>query len=95
MISVEKPGSPEELVHFGVKGQKWGVRKQRTESGRQPVSKKRKAAYILGGVGVTVGTGALIPAAAPVTIAAGAAFAVIMIRRAGNARMSELHAKRS
>jgi hypothetical protein len=27
VISVEKPGSPEELVHSGVKGMKWGVRK--------------------------------------------------------------------
>lgn len=26
MISVEKPGSPQELVHFGRKGMKWGVR---------------------------------------------------------------------
>lgn len=25
MISTEKPGTPEELVHFGVKGMKWGV----------------------------------------------------------------------
>ena len=25
MIDTEKPGSPTELVHFGVKGMKWGV----------------------------------------------------------------------
>lgn len=29
-VSVEKPGTPKELVHFGIKGQKWGVRKQRS-----------------------------------------------------------------
>lgn len=27
MHSIEKPGTPEELVHFGVKGMKWGQRK--------------------------------------------------------------------
>lgn len=27
MLPVEKPGTPEELVHTGVKGMKWGVRK--------------------------------------------------------------------
>ena len=32
MISVEKPGTPEELVHFGVKGMRWGVRKEREAS---------------------------------------------------------------
>lgn len=29
--SVEKPGSPAELVHYGVKGMKWGVRKGYTD----------------------------------------------------------------
>lgn len=34
MISVEKPGSPLEILeHHGVKGQKWGVRKAATKSG--------------------------------------------------------------
>lgn len=31
MISTEKPGTPTELVHHGVKGMKWGVRKAYTE----------------------------------------------------------------
>lgn len=35
MISVEKPGSPEELVHFGAKGMKWGVHKERETSGQK------------------------------------------------------------
>src|SRR4051812_7088977 len=30
MISVEKPGTPYELVHHGVKGMHWGIRKERT-----------------------------------------------------------------
>lgn len=34
MISVEKPGSPAEVLeHHGVKGQKWGVRKNRSTGG--------------------------------------------------------------
>lgn len=28
IASIEKPGTPEELVHFGIKGMKWGVRKE-------------------------------------------------------------------
>jgi hypothetical protein len=27
ITSLEKPGTPEELVHFGTKGMKWGLRK--------------------------------------------------------------------
>lgn len=32
-VSVEKPGTPAELVHHGIKGMKWGVRKDRTSGG--------------------------------------------------------------
>lgn len=28
-VPLEKPGTPEELLHFGVKGMKWGVRNRR------------------------------------------------------------------
>ena len=48
MISVEKPGSPEEILeHVGVKGMKWGVRKAVDKSigtktaGRKPSSYKK------------------------------------------------------
>lgn len=33
MLSVEKPGTPAELVHHGVKGMKWGVRNKSASSG--------------------------------------------------------------
>jgi hypothetical protein len=35
VIATEKPGTPEELVHYGVKGMKWGVRRNR---GNRPLS---------------------------------------------------------
>lgn len=34
-VSVEKPGTPAELVHYGVKGMKWGVRKKVELIGRE------------------------------------------------------------
>lgn len=45
MIVPEKPGTPEELVHTGVKGMKWGVRrKQRETERRQALSTAREDA---------------------------------------------------
>lgn len=50
MITIEKPGSPAELAHHGVKGQKWGVRRARAASRREafnrqnPSKRKRDAA---------------------------------------------------
>jgi hypothetical protein len=47
MLSVEKPGTPEELVHVGVKGMRWGVRKAvdtaigTKTAGRRPSSYKK------------------------------------------------------
>jgi hypothetical protein len=46
-VSVEKPGTPGELVHHGVKGMKWGVRREKAGSGA------RRA----GGVAKKVGKG--------------------------------------
>jgi len=49
MISIEKPGSPEEVLeHLGVKGMRWGVRKAvdtaigTKTAGRKPSSYKKK-----------------------------------------------------
>lgn len=49
MISVEKPGSPEELLHFGKKGMKWGVRNTRESASesfkrKNPTGAQRDAA---------------------------------------------------
>lgn len=60
LVPLEKPGTPEELVvlHVGVKGMHWGIRKQeetsddKPTSTKQPWSTKKKVAV---GVGVTVG----------------------------------------
>lgn len=44
-VSIEKPGTPQELVHFGVKGMKWGVRKQDDTSNRKaakPISERKE-----------------------------------------------------
>lgn len=32
IVPLEKPGTPEELIHFGTKGMKWGVRKERASN---------------------------------------------------------------
>ncbi len=32
IVPLEKPGTPEDLVHFGVRGMKWGIRKQRASN---------------------------------------------------------------
>jgi hypothetical protein len=42
MISVEKPGTPYELVHHGIKGMHWGVRKKEETSGQQSARPEKK-----------------------------------------------------
>lgn len=43
MSFADKPATPEELLHFGVKGMKWGVRKdQSTSGGETPRQKNRR-----------------------------------------------------
>lgn len=60
-VPIEKPGSPEEMLeHFGIKGMKWGVRKQ-TVSGnttKTPMSKKKKIVIGVSVATVAVGVGA-------------------------------------
>jgi hypothetical protein len=50
--SVEKPGSPAELVHHGIKGMKWGVRKSNSETS----SNKSAAKKVVIGAGVVTAT---------------------------------------
>ena len=61
IVPLEKPGTPEELVHAGVKGMKWGVRKkEETSSGtsspdqKRHLSSRQKKVLIGAGVAATV-----------------------------------------
>jgi hypothetical protein len=77
-VSVEKPGTPEELVHVGVLGMKWGHRKSSgssTSTTKTPMSKKKKVA-----IGVGVG----------VAVVAGAAIAGHMLGSRGKLRISDI-----
>lgn len=50
MISVEKPGSPSEILeHHGVKGQKWGVRQRSQAAGARAGKPAAKAVREAGG----------------------------------------------
>lgn len=59
IMPLEKPGTPEELIHFGVRGMKWGVRKEDSSSGltsKEGMSTKKKVAIGVGTAAVVVGT---------------------------------------
>ena len=69
MISVEKPGSPAEVLeHIGVKGMHWGVRKERTSTSKPKTSAElatqhehrkqvaKKVAIGVGALAVVAGT---------------------------------------
>lgn len=60
----KKPGSPGDiLIHHGVKGQKWGVRKEEVGSGRAKEQKKARAKKVAIGVGaLLVASGAAVVA---------------------------------
>jgi len=83
----EKPGTPEELVHFGVKGMRWGVRKG-SSSGKKASTKptpeqllKRQKAKSAGKAvlkgGAKVGVAALLAAVGLPAIVAGATVAAV------------------
>lgn len=60
IVSLEKPGTPHELVHYGIKGMRWGVRKAEETSPREePAAPKEKFTQrhkkALIGAGVVVG----------------------------------------
>jgi hypothetical protein len=42
IVALEKPGTPEELVHVGVKGMRWGVRKERETSDGKSASRTER-----------------------------------------------------
>lgn len=42
IVSLKKPGTPAELVHAGVKGMKWGIRKAYTESVDSRAARQRR-----------------------------------------------------
>ena len=46
MISVEKPGTPSELVHHGIKGMHWGVRRESASGGGGGGSKGGKGSAV-------------------------------------------------
>jgi hypothetical protein len=77
---VGKPGSPSELAHYGVKGQKWGVRKARSPS--EAVSSKKSTSKQVGkaaakGIGYA-------------TILAGSLFVAHQLTKSGNIPVSHL-----
>ena len=43
MIDADKSGTPEELLHYGVKGMKWGVRKPKYTESRKEYKSRVKA----------------------------------------------------
>lgn len=57
MITQEKPSLEDALVHFGIKGMKWGQRKRESTGPRKEMSSAKKAAL---GAAAVVGTGALL-----------------------------------
>lgn len=50
-VAVEKPGSPEEILHFGKKGMKWGVRQRYLASVQSRGARQRRVATGRGSVG--------------------------------------------
>jgi hypothetical protein len=73
---IEKPGTPEELVHYGVKGMKWGVRKSSSSSGKAGKSMSTRKKVAIG-----AGTVALV---------AGSAFVAYKLNQAGSLPVSPL-----
>lgn len=46
-VPLEKPGTPQDLVHFGVKGMRWGIRNEKESSGGKSDSPGRITAWRL------------------------------------------------
>ena len=74
IVPLEKPGTPTELIHYGVKGMKWGVRNRRIAAGAA-------------GIATTVAVGAAVPAPPIATIALGAATTLVLLQKYGNVKV--------
>jgi hypothetical protein len=87
MVSVEKSGTPEELVHYGIKGMRWGVRKPEESKESQPTGiqklpsssaqRKARAKKVAIGVGV-------------LTAVAGAGFVAYKLHQSGKLPISSI-----
>jgi hypothetical protein len=90
LVSVEKPGSPAEVLeHVGVKGMHWGVRKQRTSTSRpktaaelaaQHEHRKQVAKKVAIGVGV-------------LAVVAGTAYVGYRLHKSGKLPLSSIKPK--
>lgn len=97
ILGHDKPPLTEDLVHFGVKGMKWGVRKKKTSDadnfdiiekhGRNAVK-----GLILTGVGVAV-TAAVNPAALPFALMTAKTAAITTMAFAGAEAANDILAK--
>lgn len=81
MISTEKPGTPEELLHYGVKGMKWGVRKQRDGGEARQRSPEEQAARRARAKKIAIGAGILVAVA-------GAGYVAYKLNQSGNLPIS-------
>lgn len=86
MFSLEKPGTPTELVHYGVKGMRWGVRNENESSSQSgnirklPSSSEQRKARAKK---IAIGVGAL-------TAIAGAGFVAYKLNQSGAIKLSSL-----
>lgn len=86
IVPLEKPGSPEELVHFGIKGMKWGVRKAHSGSDKPKTANEiaiQKAHRKQLAKKVAIGTGALL-------VVAGTAYVGYKLHQSGHLPLSKV-----
>ena len=82
MISVEKPGSPAEMLeHFGVKGQKWGVRKAVVKVAGTPGAQREHRKKIAKRVAIGIGVAAVV---------VGTAYVAYRLNKSGKLPISSL-----
>jgi hypothetical protein len=79
---IEKPGTPEELVHHGIKGMHWGVRKESGTSSPSSASDK-SASRKETAKKVAIGTGVLVAVA-------GTAFVAYKLNQSGKLPISSI-----